>query len=229
MEYKILHTAIKNNKPKVQGYVATSFLKISLLTSYQKVLFLQKKLEKVEKELIEKTVKLSLDENKMDIVEEVEEKRPRKKTKKEKERELWDPNNPKEYVEHLKALLINPKDLNYRKVPSFNFNTINFDIVREASIRMKSNKAIIFGECINFGLMLCWVKNNHNGSFEKWVKENIGLGKIQCYKYIKLVPLSEYPKFYRVSTDMSSIYDKVDDIVTYIGCNKEESLFWLEE
>ena len=52
------------------------------------------------------------------------------------------------------------------------------------------------------------------------------MSRRQAERYINLVPLHDFPMFYRLATDLSSIEDNVDDIITYIGCSEKERDFW---
>ena len=153
-------------------------------------------------------------------------KLPRKKSKKEQEKELWDKNNPKEYVDYLKTLVIDHSELHFQPIPVYDAYMITVKSVCDTASKIKTNKAVMFGDCINFGMMLAWVKLNHNGSFEKWLKENINMSKRQAERYMKLVPLHQYHKFYALAIEMTNIYDKVETIITYIGCSQEEREFW---
>ena len=154
-------------------------------------------------------------------------KLPRKKTKKEQEKELWDKNNPKQFVEYLKSKIIQG-DLKYVKLDNFDDRNFTYNCVIEIHQRFKINSAVYFGDCITFGRILCWVKfqTKTKKEFEKWLKDNINMSRRQAERYINLVPLHDFPIFYRLATDLSSIEDTVDDIITYIGCNEKERDFW---
>jgi len=175
------------------------------------------------KEVEEKTKKLSILENEKKNEEKQREK-PRKKTK--KDMLIFKEEHAEEYMNYLRSLLV--VDVGYKPLGKFDDETLCLETVKCASIQIKQNKASVFGDCITFGCMLKWVyfKLGSVKKFENWLKENTDISLTQSKKYQKLVPLSQYTKFYQLSVEFTNIYDQVDKIVTYIGCNEKERNFW---
>ena len=140
---------------------------------------------------------------------EEKETKPRKKTKKDMLK--FDENNPKGYMDYLRTLLVDEKE-RYKPLGKFDDTTLNLDVVREASNQIKNNKASLFGDSITFGCMLKWVYYELETRKKYEVKENTGLSKRQPLRYEKLVPLSDYSKFYSLSVEMTNIYEEVEKI-----------------
>eukprot|EP01080_Neovahlkampfia_damariscottae_P011976 gene11976-5377_t len=61
--------------------------------------------------------------------------------------------------------------------------------------QVENLRPILFGECINFGLMLFWVQMQTAPKFENWLKNNIDMGLRHAQRYIKLIPLADYGAF----------------------------------
>ena len=183
-------------------------------------------------DVVDKLIKTEMELNVLKIKLEMKEKetdeKPRKKTKKIQTDELWDKKNPEKYVNYLKTCLVD-KVLNYQEIKKYDSTNISEYVVSEACKQLRNNRNALFSDCIQFGMMLCWAKNNVKQKFDIWLKENVSMSRRHAERYIKLVRLVDYPKFFRLSIDFSSFYDKVDYIILYIGCNEKEKKFWAEE